>query len=984
MGKVFKVLLAIAIIVQMVVGQTQGNLLDKEWFSDNDELGSSSDIFRESGKLIFQLNLADWNGWSNVAVPTVDAWSKVTYFKITYTSDNPIVFHLYDPGYGAFQLTLPAGSNRSQIIFPNQLAQAGWAKERYGESNLNKRFRAIMSFGFGATTVGSTTGEVTEFIAYGLADDTDGGLNLANKIDGWKTTNAQTTISGTNGNIAYTLSGAGAAIDFDLSGDWSQFRGFMTDLGAASGPITLSLKNTNGKEFYCLPGSGVNAVGLGYFDWDWNADNSGIVTRGMSVLDANITGIRIAPATPGATVSGTIKSMVLKGIETEEIDVVWDNQNQFVYNGGVQVPSFETIRTKNGLPLAVTVSGAKTNVGTGYTATVALVAANPAITLKSTSKQFSIIKSPISPILRAQNATIRKGDDFWLSVIGKPETAMTSYRYSTSVDGTYSATAPSEIGTYFVKAVVAESDNYLGGETAPIEYAIVSENAHIVDVVWGAMTSFTYDGTMKAPTATVIRPDNNRVIDLIVEGEIGVGTHNATARLEVPDENFYLTNTVKQFTITKKSLSQNMISQISNALWVDGMAITPRVTVKDGDRTLAQNVDYTLSYSNNTAIGTGSATITGTGNYSGTASREFQILSSNGITFGEIEWSSQTTFTYNGSQQSPTATVKDIWGREYDVEIDGKQTNVGSHIAMVRVLDPLKHGVVLMLSNQLISYTITPKPLAVTWSNPKEFAYNKMVQVPKPSVTEDGVNLYVVNPQSKVGDYTGALAAVAEISSANKGNYQLTSNTVDYKIRKKELVVKLPNGEEFESGGTITIPDDITDKESYVKQYLTFEGFAKDTTGIADRSDNENILNITLTEIAETRSTRAAEKNYKVVISATNYDIAESEGGTVSIKDVQKSNGKHGIMLMNNIVSNKAEMKVVLPNNEKTAEAKIVIYDNIGNVVFETLARNGKADWNLTNSTGRNVANGTYLIVAEAKSTNGKVYRYSAKVGVNK
>jgi flagellar hook assembly protein FlgD len=77
-------------------------------------------------------------------------------------------------------------------------------------------------------------------------------------------------------------------------------------------------------------------------------------------------------------------------------------------------------------------------------------------------------------------------------------------------------------------------------------------------------------------------------------------------------------------------------------------------------------------------------------------------------------------------------------------------------------------------------------------------------------------------------------------------------------------------------------------------------------------------------------------------------------------------------------------MKVVLPNNEKVAEAKIVIYDNIGNVVFETETRGDKAVWSLTNTAGRKAANGTYLVVAEAKNTNGKVYRYSAKVGVKK
>jgi flagellar hook assembly protein FlgD len=104
----------------------------------------------------------------------------------------------------------------------------------------------------------------------------------------------------------------------------------------------------------------------------------------------------------------------------------------------------------------------------------------------------------------------------------------------------------------------------------------------------------------------------------------------------------------------------------------------------------------------------------------------------------------------------------------------------------------------------------------------------------------------------------------------------------------------------------------------------------------------------------------------------------------LNLSKVEKSNGKYGIIQTKNIVSEKAEMKVISLNSEKAAEAKIVVYDNIGNVVYEPLERDGNAEWNLTNTAGKNVANGTYLVVAEAKGINGKVYRYSVKVGARR
>jgi hypothetical protein len=40
--------------------------------------------------------------------------------------------------------------------------------------------------------------------------------------------------------------------------------------------------------------------------------------------------------------------------------------------------------------------------------------------------------------------------------------------------------------------------------------------------------------------------------------------------------------------------------------------------------------------------------------------------------------------------------------------------------------------------------------------------------------------------------------------------------------------------------------------------------------------------------------------------------------------------------------------------------------------------------WNLTNNSGRYVANGTYLVIAEVKGEKGKTYAYSAKLGVRR
>jgi len=117
----------------------------------------------------------------------------------------------------------------------------------------------------------------------------------------------------------------------------------------------------------------------------------------------------------------------------------------------------------------------------------------------------------------------------------------------------------------------------------------------------------------------------------------------------------------------------------------------------------------------------------------------------------------------------------------------------------------------------------------------------------------------------------------------------------------------------------------------------------------------------------------------------------------------QKEQQKYGILFNENIVSRPVEISVTTPEK---SEIKIVIYDITGNVVFssefnlEAKVSKGRPHtagagsiattspfgiiWNLQNQSGRIVANGTYLVVVEAKGISGQRYHYSAKLGIKK
>ena len=57
-----------------------------------------------------------------------------------------------------------------------------------------------------------------------------------------------------------------------------------------------------------------------------------------------------------------------------------------------------------------------------------------------------------------------------------------------------------------------------------------------------------------------------------------------------------------------------------------GSAITPKITVKDNQKVLTEGTHYTVAYSNNTAVGTATVTVSGIKDYKGTKTATFKIV----------------------------------------------------------------------------------------------------------------------------------------------------------------------------------------------------------------------------------------------------------------------------------------------------------------------------------------------------------------------
>lgn len=86
----------------------------------------------------------------------------------------------------------------------------------------------------------------------------------------------------------------------------------------------------------------------------------------------------------------------------------------------------------------------------------------------------------------------------------------------------------------------------------------------------------------------------------------------------------YETITAQDYSAGKVSISTLSFSKISAQVYT-GKQIKPKITVKNGSKTLTKGKDYSVTYKNNMNIGTATLTVKGLGNYTGTKKISFKI-----------------------------------------------------------------------------------------------------------------------------------------------------------------------------------------------------------------------------------------------------------------------------------------------------------------------------------------------------------------------
>ena len=284
---------------------------------------------------------------------------------------------------------------------------------------------------------------------------------------------------------------------------------------------------------------------------------------------------------------------------------------------------------------------------------------NSRLSLKRSTYNYDGTEHKPSATLTINGAAATEGTDFKLSYEGDlvnagtvTVTATGIGKYTGSVSTTYRIN-PQTL-TAADTSISVESAYYNGSEQKPA-------------------VSVTHNGKKLTPDTdyTVTYTNNIEVTDY--------------ARARITGQGNYKGTLTQYFTIRKQDISNCSIILSADSFPYDGSDKRPEVTVKSGNNTLTASSDYTVSYSNNRAVGTATVTISGRNNYTGSASKSFRIVPADIANFTASL--SASTFGYDGSKKKPSATVRSgnktlTSGTDFTVSYSNN-VNVGTASAVI-------------------------------------------------------------------------------------------------------------------------------------------------------------------------------------------------------------------------------------------------------------------------------------------------------------
>lgn len=378
------------------------------------------------------------------------------------------------------------------------------------------------------------------------------------------------------------------------------------------------------------------------------------------------------------------------------------------------------------------------------------------LSLKRSTYNYDGTEHKPSATLTINGAAATEGTDFKLSYEGDlvnagtvTVTATGIGKYTGSVSTTYRIN-PQTL-TAADTSISVESAYYNGSEQKPA-------------------VSVTHNGKKLTPDTdyTVAYTNNIEVTDY--------------ARARITGQGNYKGTLTQYFTIRKQDISNCSIILSADSFPYDGSDKRPEVTVKSGNNTLTASSDYTVSYSNNRAVGTATVTISGRNNYTGSASKSFRIVPADIANFTASL--SASTFGYDGSKKEPSATVRSgnktlTSGTDFTVSYSNN-VNVGTASAVITGKGNYSGSITK-------EFIITPADFSKLTASLAAGTFSYDGTEKKPEVTVKSGSKQLTSGTDFTVSYTDNInVGTAKAVITGKGNYSGTI-TKSFKITQADL-----------------------------------------------------------------------------------------------------------------------------------------------------------------------------------------------------
>ena len=287
-------------------------------------------------------------------------------------------------------------------------------------------------------------------------------------------------------------------------------------------------------------------------------------------------------------------------------------------------------------------------------------------------------------------------------------------------DGNYSFTA----GSYkFTIKAGTSSISIIGDPSKTYDGKVVNDPAVSRSGSTGAVT-YTYYTNEDCTTETT-----NANSGATSDGAApkNAGDYWVTATVVASGNYGSATSVAKKFTISQKDLTDDMITLGTQATY-DGTAHGPVYSVKDGTTVLTKGIDYTeiSGYNSVTNVGNTTLKVSGTGNYKGTAQKDWSLVAKDvtitpdakSKTYGAAD----PTLTYTTSIDDDTP-LKNKFDEAKSGELSYTGTNVGAYIIGIGTLKA-GNNFNLKLDTTTAFFTINQATPVITATTPRQLVNN--------------------------------------------------------------------------------------------------------------------------------------------------------------------------------------------------------------------------------------------------------------------